>query len=370
MAKFLDLKMINMRHKEEILGAINDVLESGWYINHDHLENFEHEFAHFCGVDYGIGVGSGLDALTLTLAAWKQMGEISEGDEVIVPANTFIASVLAVENAGLIPVFVDPDPSTYNITAGAINSALTEKTKVIMPVHLYGRMAPMQEISQIASSKKLLVLEDCAQAHGAKLETKYSGAWGDAGAFSFYPGKNLGALGDGGFITTKNRNLAETLYAIRNYGYSERYVCDLPGVNSRLDEIQASILRVKIKYLDKDNQKRRDIASLYNSGIVNENIKLPDNCSSDNHVWHLFVIETDNRNELQSYLSSLEIETSIHYPIPPHKQGALKAYNSLSLPITEGLSKRILSLPIGPTMELEEVHSIIHALNSFVPKNG
>lgn len=367
MIKFLDLKKINSRYKHEILEAITDVLDSGWYINHTHLVDFEKQFARYCGVEYAVGVGNGLDALALTLAAWRQSGLINDGDEVIVPANTFIASVLAIENQRLTPVFVEPDPLTHNISADSITAAITKRTRVILPVHLYGRMAPMKEICHIAKLNELLVLEDCAQAHGAEIESKLSGSWGDAGAFSFYPGKNLGGMGDGGMITTNDKELADQLLLIRNYGFSERYICDSLGVNSRLDEMQASILNVKLKYLDEDILKRQSIADLYLSKISNKNITLPLNYSLKTHVWHLFVIETDFRDEFRSHLEVNKIETSIHYPIPPHKQNALKAYNALSLPITERLSQRVVSLPMDPTMDLDHALSVVNAVNSFSP---
>lgn len=367
MVKFLDLKKVNCRYKTELMMAISDVLDSGWYINHTRLEDFENSFSEYCGVSYSVGVGNGLDALSITLAAWKQLGLINDGDEVIVQANTFIATVLAIESQKLKPIFVEPDPVSHNLSGKAITEALTERTKVLLPVHLYGRMSPMPEICQIAEKNGLLVLEDSAQAHGAKIDTKVAGSWGHAGAFSFYPGKNLGGLGDGGIITTNDETLANKLKSIRNYGFSERYICDSLGINSRLDEMQASILNVKLKYLDADTSIRRNIAKIYLSGISNEYVTLPSKSAPESHVWHLFVIQTNYRDLFMEHMAGLGVETSIHYPVPPHKQNALKAYNSISLPLTESLSDRVVSLPMDPTMKIDQARSVVRAVNSFFP---
>lgn len=367
MVKFLDLQKINSRYKDEIKNEIIKVIDSGWYINHSYVQSFEKEFSKYTGSKYSIAVGNGLEALELTLNAWKQMGLIKNGDEVIVPANTFIASVLAIINQNLIPIFVEPDERTHNISINAIEKAISKNTRVILPVHLYGRIAPMPEIISIAEENNLLVLEDCAQAHGASINNKKAGSWGHAGAFSFYPGKNLGALGDAGLITTDSEELASHIKSISNYGFSEKYICNNIGRNSRLDEIQAAILSIKLKYLDDDINLRQQLAKLYIRNISNSYIKLPSACKKDSHVWHLFVVETDYREEFQRYLSSKGISTLIHYPIPPHKQEALNNYHELNLPLTESLSKKVVSLPMDPTISVDDAHMVIKAVNSFFP---
>lgn len=331
----------------------------------EELECFENEFSEYCGTKYAVGVANGLDALILTLRAWKELGIIAKGDEVIVPANTYIASILAISENGLVPVLVEPDPLTYNLTVENIRAALTKKTKVILPVHLYGLLSPMREIIEIADEYNLLVLEDCAQAHGAMLDGRRAGAWGDVGAFSFYPGKNLGALGDAGAITTNNLEFAEALRAIRNYGSIKKYENIYKGVNSRLDEIQAAMLRVKLKYLDKEIKARRTIANSYIKNINNELISLPVWDNVEDHVFHLFVIQTDMRYELHEHLANNGIQSLIHYPIPPHRQIAYKELDRLELPITESIHRHILSIPLDPTLTKEQVDKVISVINLF-----
>jgi len=363
---FLDLKSINAKYRAELIDAFTSVLDSGWYVQGESVREFESEFASYCGSSHCIGVANGLDALTLTLRAWKELGKLHDGDEVIVPANTYIASILAVTENGLIPVFVEPDPLTYNISAPGVLHALTSKTKVILPVHLYGKICPMREIMTIARDHKLLVLEDCAQAHGAELEGLRAGSWGDAAGFSFYPGKNLGALGDGGAVVTDDLKLAATIRQLGNYGSAEKYVNNLQGVNSRLDELQSAILSVKLKSLDIDNTRRRAIAKEYCERINNPNIHvLP--LGGLNHVYHLFVVRTCFRDKFAKHLDSRSVATLIHYPIPPHKQSAYSEFSGLSLPITELIHQEVLSLPISPVMDQSQIDLVIKHCNSFLP---
>ena len=354
-----------MNHSEELLEACKRVIESGWYISGNELNKFEKEFSSYCGVKHCIGVANGLDALTLTLRAWKEMGRLKDGDEVLVPANTYIASILSITENKLVPILVEPDEKTYNINPNLLQSKLSAKTKAILPVHLYGQLADMPTIMEFGRSNDLLVLEDSAQSHGASFKNVKSGNWGDASGFSFYPGKNLGALGDGGAITTNDDQLAEVLYSLRNYGSKFKYKNDFLGVNSRLDEIQAAILSVKLKYLDLETSFRRGIAKRYLSEINNSDFTLPLCEVDDSHVWHLFVVRTTNREKLQSHLTNHGIQTLIHYPIPPHKQVAYKELNHFSLPLTEKIHQEILSIPMGPYMTSSEVDTVISAMNSF-----
>ncbi|MDI1225602.1 MULTISPECIES: DegT/DnrJ/EryC1/StrS family aminotransferase [Acinetobacter] len=369
MIPFLDLKNINKQYRNELIDVCTRVIDSGWYIGGSELEQFEKNFAEYCDVKFAIGVANGLDALILTLRAWKELGKLNDGDEVIVPSNTYIASILAITANNLTPVLVEPDIATYNIDPAKIEAAITSRTKVILPVHLYGLLAPMPEIMEIAKKHNLLVLEDSAQSHGAQIDNKKSGNWGNASGFSFYPGKNLGALGDAGAVTTNNEELAQMLRALRNYGSHEKYKNLVPGVNSRLDEIQAAILDIKLKFLDKETQHRRKIANLYLTEIRNPLIKLPlSDINAEEfqqHVWHLFVIKTEHRESLQKYLSDHGVQTLIHYPIPPHKQQAYEEWNHLSYPISEQIHAEVLSLPIGPTLSLTEAENVIQLCNSF-----
>lgn len=367
---FLDLASVNRTLRSELIETTTRVIDSGWYIGGQELEKFEKDFAGYCGVKHCVGVANGLDALILTLRAWKELGKLKDGDEVIVPANTYIASVMAITENNLTPVFVEPDSKTFNLCPKNVEASLNAKTRVLMCVHLYGQLADMPNLMAIAKEHDLLILEDSAQSHGASIDGKRSGNWGDASGFSFYPGKNLGALGDAGAITTNDSELATTLRAIRNYGSHEKYKSLYQGVNSRLDEIQAAILSVKLKYLDETVAHRREVASVYTHGINNELISLPVSKDTDvinmhQHVWHLYVIRTEYRQELQSHLSKLGIQTLIHYPIPPHKQEAYAEFNGLDLPVTEKIHNEVISLPIGPTLSLEQAAEVVTACNSF-----
>lgn len=369
MIPFLDLKNINTQYRQELIDACTRVIDSGWYITGNELENFENKFANFCGTKYTIGVANGLDALILTLRAWKLIGKLKDGDEIIVPANTYIASILAITENDLIPILVEPDIDTYNICPNNIKKAITPNTKAILAVHLYGQLADMPSIMQIANEHQLLVLEDSAQAHGASLNDKKAGAWGNVSGFSFYPGKNLGALGDAGAITTNDDELATTLKALRNYGSHKKYENIYQGVNSRLDEMQSAILSVKLNYLEQETHHRRKIANYYLNNLKNTNIILPlNNINAEEyfaHAWHLFVIRSKYRDELQKYLSDNGIQTLIHYPIPPHKQLCYQEWNDLSLPITEKIHQEVLSLPISPIMSMSDVEKVVELCNQF-----
>ncbi|RCL29121.1 aminotransferase [Pseudomonas sp. AFG_SD02_1510_Pfu_092] len=367
MVDFLNLKAVNKQYREELLQACAEVIDSGWYIGGSALARFESNFAAYCGTAHCIGVANGLDALTLTLTAWKQLGRVKQGDEVIVPANTYIASILAITASGLEPVLVEPDPRTFNIDTSLIRQAITAKTRVILPVHLYGQIADMKAINEIAAEFGLLVLEDSAQAHGASINGRRAGNWGNASGFSFYPGKNLGALGDAGAITTSDGELAEVLRALRNYGSHEKYKNLYVGVNSRLDEIQAAMLDVKLKYLDEEISRRRHITTCYHAGIQNGHIAQPHNGAAEEHVWHLYVVRTAYRDKLQQHLRGQGIQTLVHYPIPPHKQQAYRQYNGLSLPLTEKIHDEVISLPVDPTMSDADIQTVIDACNSFTP---
>lgn len=362
---FLDLKNINLKYEGELVEAFTRVLHSGWYIMGKELSDFESKFAQYCGVKYCVGVANGLDALILVIRAWKEMGKLKDGDEIIVPANTYIASVLAITENNLKPVFVEPDINTYNLDPLKIEKAITNKTKAILPVHLYGQICNMPAIKNIAEKYNLLILEDSAQSHGATISGVKSGAWGDASGFSFYPGKNLGAIGDAGAITTNDPELDKMLRAIRNYGSHKKYHNITCGVNSRLDELQAAFLKVKLLNLDADTHIRREIAKKYLNEIKNKKITLPHIGSEDMHVWHLFVIRCETRDDLQNFLTERGIQTLIHYPIPPHKQDAYKQFSHLKLPLTEKIHEEVLSIPISPVMTSEQVEYVIQALNNY-----
>lgn len=378
---FLDLQKINQQYQSELKEACSRVIDSGWYIMGNELTQFETEFAAYCGTKHAIGVANGLDALILTLRAWKELGKLQAGDEVIVQANTYIASVLAITENDLVPVLVEPNPASYNLDPAILTAAITPKTKAILPVHLYGQLCPMPEIMAIAKEYNLLVLEDCAQSHGAEINGKRAGNWGDAAGFSFYPGKNLGALGDAGAITTNNDELAQTLKALRNYGSHKKYENLYQGVNSRLDEIQAAMLRVKLRHLEAETVRRQQIAAMYCEGINNPYIVLPLDAAHDSrftssesplsiqhykaHVWHLFVVRCENREALQQHLVDKGIQTLIHYPIPPHKQQAYQQYAEMQLPLTEQIHQQVLSIPLDPTMSDAAVKQVIAAMNEF-----
>ncbi|WP_396164774.1 DegT/DnrJ/EryC1/StrS family aminotransferase [Flavobacterium sp.] len=359
MIKFLDLHKLNKPFEAQFLAKTKAFLDNGWYILGDEVKQFETSFATYSKSKHCIGVGNGLDALVLILKANIQLGNIKKGDEVIVPANTYIASILAILQADLIPVFVEPNIETYNIDPNLIEEKITSKTKAILVVHLYGQLAEMDKINAICASHNLLVIEDAAQAHGLTFIGNHTRA------FSFYPGKNLGALGDGGAITTNDDALAEILFSLRNYGSNKKYHNDFIGVNSRLDELQAAFLNIKLPYLNTENEARKKIAKRYLSEIKNNKIQLPICNNFNDHIFHLFVIRTENRGTLQEYLYKNGIETVIHYPIPPHKQKALQEFNHLSLPITEKIHQEVLSLPMSSVLSDEEITHIIATLNSY-----
>ena len=408
MIKFLDLQRVTQLHADEIKEAVAQVIDSGWYIRGNFVSKFEEEYARYIGTKYCVGVGNGLDALTLIYRAYMEMGVMSEGDEVIVPANTFIASILAITRNGLKPVLVEPRMDTLEIDDELIEQAITSKTKSILLVHLYGRCAYTERIGELCKKYHLKLVEDNAQANGCDvgirnyelgsispvgeeeglmvevlhtsslptceaslppskflIPTSKTGGLGDAAGHSFYPGKNLGALGDAGAVTTNDAQLAEVVRALGNYGSHTKYVCDLTGVNSRLDEMQAAILSVKLKYLDEDNHHRQMIADAYYQGIDNPLIILPKRLADANNVYHIFPVFCDKRERLQQYLMEKGIQTQIHYPIPPHRQHCYAEWNGLHLPITEKIHQTELSLPISPVLSLEEERSVVRAVNAF-----
>jgi len=365
MIPFLDLKGINAQYRAKLIEACTRVIDSGWYIQGNECKEFDKEFAEYCGTKYAIGVGNGLDALILILRAYKELGVMSDGDEVIVPSNTYIASILAISENDLVPVLVEPDINTYLIDPSKIEEKITSKTRAIMPVHLYGQTCEMDEINEIAKKYNLKVVEDSAQSHGAYFKDKRSGNLGDASGFSFYPGKNLGALGDGGVVTTNDEALANAIKALGNYGSHKKYENLYKGINSRLDEMQAALLRVKLRYLDNEVEKRREIASYYLQNIKNENIVLPTVSEEDNHVWHLFVVRTNKRDKLQKFLQKNGIQTLIHYPIPPHKQKAYTEWNNESYPISEQIHNEALSLPISGVQSLDDAKEIVKVISDF-----
>jgi len=367
MIKFLDLKAVNEQYRPEIDAAIQRVLNSGWYLLGEEVSSFEREFADYCGTKHCLGVANGLDALVLILMAYRELGVMAEGDEVIVPANTYIASILAISRSGLKPVLVEPDERTYNIDPNLIEAAITEKTKAIMTVHLYGQCADMDPICAIAKKHGLKVIEDAAQAHAATYRGRKTGSLGDAAGFSFYPGKNLGALGDGGAVTTSDDTLAEVITALRNYGSHQKYHNKYKGMNSRLDELQAAVLRVKLKALDADTANRQETAEVYLSGLSSQSsgLTLPYVADYGTHAWHLFVVRTPKRDALADRLTKQGIQTVVHYPIPPHQQQAYPDLHSFSLPITEAIHREVLSLPISPCLNLKSVQSISTAVLEF-----
>lgn len=365
MIKFLDLKAINDSFEPELSNSIKRVLDSGWYLLGNEVKSFEKEYGEYIGTKHCIGVANGLDALRLILKAYIVLGIFREGDEIIVPANTYIASILAITDNRLVPILVEPDINTYNLDPFLIEEKINEHTKGIMLVHLYGKNAMHPEIDRLVKKYNLKLIEDNAQACGSYYEEKRTGSIGSAAGHSFYPGKNLGALGDGGAITTDNEELASLVRSLANYGSNKKYINDYQGLNSRLDEIQAAILRFKLSRLDTDNQSRREIANYYLDNIKHPNIIIPSNHSKLENVWHLFVIRSIHRNKIQTYLTNEGIQTLIHYPIPPHKQLAYKGWNEMNLPITEQIHNEILSLPISPVMKQEEVEIIVNSLNKY-----
>ncbi|MCG2611009.1 DegT/DnrJ/EryC1/StrS family aminotransferase [Flavobacterium sp. SM15] len=359
MVKFLDVKLINKPYEAAFQQKLNQFLEKGWYILGDEVKAFEEEFAAFSGSKYCVGVGNGLDAIILAFKAYIELGYLQKGDEIIVPANTYIASILAILHADLVPVLVEPNLATYNIDPKQIEEKITSKTKGMLIVHLYGQLADMDALIEIGYKHNLLMVEDAAQGHGLPFKGSH------ARTFSFYPGKNLGALGDGGAVLTNDEQLAKTIKSLSNYGSQKKYYNDYIGYNSRLDELQAAFLRVKLPDVQQENDKRRAVANRYLSEIKNDKIVLPYYDGSDNHVFHLFVIRTKNREELQDYLSERGIQTLIHYPVAPHKQVSMKDFHHLSFPITEKIHEEILSLPMSSVLTQDEVSFVIQALNEY-----
>ena len=362
---FLDLAKVNHPYRKSIILAISKVIESGSLILGNALSEYENQFSDYCRVNNIIGTGNGLDALTLIIRAYKEMGIFKEGDEIIVPANTYIASILAITECCLEPVFIEPNINTYNIDERLIEPKITSKTKAIMLVHLYGKISFTKAIKKLARKYNLKIIEDCAQSCGASIGRKKSGSLGDAAGFSFYPTKNLGALGDAGAVATNDDQLSDTIKFLRNYGSQTKYTNKYRGVNSRMDEMQAAILLIKLKYLDQDNKIRRKIAEYYIDNIINDNLILPLRQNDESHVWHLFVIRTEKRDTFQRYLRKNGIETLIHYPIPPYKQEAYKSYNSHNYPITEKIHKTILSIPLNTALTEKETKRIVSVCNQY-----
>jgi dTDP-4-amino-4,6-dideoxygalactose transaminase len=365
MIKFLDLKEVNAQYSDDMLLAVNRVVNSGWYLLGEEKDNFEREYSYFIGTEYSLGVANGLDALRLILRGYLELGVLSKGDEIIVPANTYIASILAITDNELVPIFIEPNGINYQIDDDLIERAITPKTKGLMIVHLYGACSFTPKIAEICKKYNLKLIEDNAQAHGCKFGDRLTGSLGDAAGHSFYPGKNLGALGDGGAITTNDQELFEVVKALSNYGSTEKYVCNYKGYNSRLDEIQAAVLRVKLKYILEDNEKRRNVARFYYKNLKNSSIQLPVIHDWSSNVFHIFPIFTSKRNELQSYLLESGVQTIIHYPIPPHKQICYSEFQDIVLPITETLHKQELSLPISPVMSISDQEYVINLINNW-----
>ncbi len=361
MIPFLDLKQINQPHLAGIEAAVQRVMRSGWYVLGNEVESFEKNFATYCGAEYCIGVGNGLDALQLILQAY----DFADGSEVIVPANTYIASVLAVSFLGLTPVWVEPDYSTMLLDPALIEEKITRKTKAILPVHLYGRSCNMAAIGQLARKYNLIVITDAAQAHGATYQGERGNILGDAAAFSFYPTKNLGAIGDGGAVVTSDSDLADKIRHLRNYGSLKKYVNEYKGINSRLDEIQAAVLNVKLPYLSSENERRRQIALRYLHEIKLPGLELPPADQPQEDVWHLFVVRHPQREKFINYLETKGIQTNIHYPLPIHHQNAYQEYRHLSFPITEQIHREVISLPLNPVLMDDEIEYIINTINQY-----
>ena len=371
MIKFLDLKAINFQYRDDLIKEATEVIDSGWFIRGQKLAAFEREFANYCDVKHCVGVANGLDALILTLRAWKQMGKINDGDEVIVPSNTYIASIIAITENNLKPVLVEPNIKTYNLCKQNVEEAITPKTKGILAVHLYGQLAPMSDLMTLAEKHNLLVLEDSAQAHGAQNDFKKAGNLGHASGFSFYPGKNLGALGDAGAITTNDGELASIVRTLANYGSNEKYKNVYKGTNSRLDEIQASFLSIKLRHLDNEIKRRKEIAIKYATEITNPLLVNPISrgisiSNLGHHAFHLYVLRTKERDKFISHMLANGIETLIHYPIPPHKQHAYSEWNNKVLPLTEMIHREVVSIPLHHQLQDSEVEKIILACNTFL----
>jgi len=373
MLKFLNIKKVNAQYSDELKKVANEVIDSGWYLLGKKVQQFETNLANYIGAKHAIGVANGLDALRLILRAYIEMKVMKEGDEIIVPANTYVATILAITDNRLVPVLVEPDINTYNLDISLVEQHITPRTKAIMIVHLYGKVCWDEKIESIAQQHNLKIIEDNAQAIGAEWKGRKTGSLGDASGFSFYPGKNLGALGDSGAVTTNDNDLSKTVRAIANYGSNKKYINEFQGLNSRMDEIQAAFLDVKLKYLDVENKKRREIAQYYCENIKNPAILIQNTENSllfsehylHSHVWHLFVIRAKRRDELQNYLSNGGVETLIHYPIPPHQQKAYSSLSNYKLPITEAIHKEILSLPMSSVLTSEEIKKVVNVINSF-----
>lgn len=371
MISFLNLQKINAQHAAELKQAAAEVIDSGWYLLGEKVKQFENHLAKYIGVQHTIGVGNGLDALRLILKGYIELGIMKVGDEVIVPANTYIATILAITDNRLNPILVEPDINTCNLDISLIEQHITERTKAIMVVHLYGQVCWSNDLEQMAKKYHLKIIEDNAQSIGAEWKGKKTGSLGDAAGFSFYPGKNLGALGDSGAVTTHDDELAEVIRALANYGSTKKYVNDYQGLNSRMDEIQAAFLNIKLKYLNAENQRRREIAQYYCKNINHPEIILPNHPTpithhpSLAHVWHLFVIRHPERDKFQKYLTENSIQTLIHYPFPPHKQKAYQQWNKMSFPITERIHNEVLSLPMSHLINFDDLILIIDAINEF-----
>lgn len=362
---FADIRAINARHADALKAAAARVIDSGRYVLGDELAAFESEFAAYCGVTHAIGVGNGLDALLLIFRAYRELGLLRDGDEVIVPGNTFIASLLAISENRLVPVPAEPDPESFNLDPERARAAIGPRTRAILAVHLYGQLADMRALAELAREHDLLLIEDAAQAHGAACDGHRAGSFGDAAGFSFFPTKNFGALGDAGAVVTCDGQLADKIRALRNYGSETKYHHLYQGVNSRLDEMQAAMLRVKLGCLEEDNTLRRHVAKRYREGIANPRIRLPQADSEEGHVWHIFAVRCRERDVLQQHLGQRSIQSGIHYPVPPHRQPAYPALWKINLPITERLHREVLSLPIGPTLSEEAIEQVIRACDSF-----
>jgi dTDP-4-amino-4,6-dideoxygalactose transaminase len=365
MIPFLDLEAVNRPYLAEITGQLQQVFQSGNYILGDCVRKFENDFAQYCGTKYCIGVANGLDALILIMEGYKALGILHEGDEVILPSNTYIASIIAVSRAGLIPVPVEPDTLSYNLDPRRIEQKITPKTKAILVVHLYGQCADMDPINKIAIENNLLVIEDAAQGHGAFYKNMKAGNLGHAAGFSFYPTKNLGAFGDAGAVTTNNEMLADSIKALRNYGSKEKYHCLYKGYNSRLDEMQAAVLGVKLKYFDEAIEKRKVLAAIYKSLLNDVLLLLPEEKNFGRHAWHLFVVQINFRDSLQKYLLDHGVETVIHYPYPPHRQKAYQEWMDLSFPVTESICAKVLSLPLNTSLNEKDIQRISELILNF-----
>ena len=365
MIKFLDLKGVTEKYSDELHEVVNRVVDSGWYLQGNENKKFEENYAHYIGSDYCVGVGNGLDALIWIYRAYIEMGVMKPGDEVIVPANTYIASILAITENGLVPVLVEPRKETLEIDDEKIEEVITKRTKSILIVHLYGRCAYTDKIGDLCKKYHLRLVEDNAQAHGCRFRNQRTGSLGHAAGHSFYPGKNLGAFGDAGAVTTDDKGLADCVRALANYGSQKKYVFKYKGKNSRLDEIHAAVLDVKLRHLDDDNRHRQEIARYYYDHIQNPLIQLPIRIDDNNNVYHIFPILCEHRDKLQSHLSENGVQTLIHYPIPPHKQECYQEWNNNSLPITEEIHQQELSLPISPVMGIEEAKEVVSVINQW-----